>query len=178
LLGTLTVPASTVKHDSTKYPDKEQLAARRANSTAMCLLRFSFTDKVSQSALYNAKTTHLPLGSASKVWKNLYKLYYPVNFNKMNYLKMKFVRSTLYKDDRNPDEWFAEFYSIRQRLEDDDNLYQYGDSVMLYQIIYNTKIAAYQMQLTISKDQINTEAIRLKANRTYNREDTLEYVQA
>jgi hypothetical protein len=66
LLGTLTVPASTDKLDSTKDAAKEKLAARRANSTAMCFLRISLTDKVSQSAFYNSKTTDIPLGSADK----------------------------------------------------------------------------------------------------------------
>jgi hypothetical protein len=51
LPGTLTVPASADKLDATKDADKELLAARRANSTAICLLRISLTDKVSQSAL-------------------------------------------------------------------------------------------------------------------------------
>jgi hypothetical protein len=54
LLGALKVPESTEKLDSTKDPDKDELAARSANSTAMCLLRISLTDKVSQSALYNS----------------------------------------------------------------------------------------------------------------------------
>jgi hypothetical protein len=62
----------------------------------------------------------------------------------MNELKKKFARSTLYKYNTNPDEWFAELYSICQRLEDDYKLGQYGDTVMLDQIIYNTKPAAYQ----------------------------------
>jgi hypothetical protein len=112
LPGTLKGPASTDVLDSTKDADKEKLAARRVKSTAMCLLRISLIDKVSQSALCNSKTTDLPLGSAAKAWKNLYKLYYRVNVNKMNELKKEFVRSTLYKDDTNPDEWFAELYSL------------------------------------------------------------------
>jgi hypothetical protein len=74
LLGTLKVPASPHKLDATKDADKEMLAARRANSTAMCLLRISLTDKVSQSSLYNSKTSALPLGSDAKAWKNFYKL--------------------------------------------------------------------------------------------------------
>jgi hypothetical protein len=102
LLGSITVPASTEKLDSTKDADKEKLAGRHAKRTAMCLLRISLTDKVSLSALYNSKTTDLPLGSAAKAWKNLYKLYYPVNVNKMNELKKGFARSTLYRDDMNP----------------------------------------------------------------------------
>jgi hypothetical protein len=49
---------------------------------------------------------------------------------------------------------------------------------MLDQIIYNTKPAAYKMQLAIIKDQIITEDIRLKAEISYIRKVTLDYVQA
>jgi hypothetical protein len=45
----------------------------------------------------------------------------------MNKLKGEFVRSTLYKDDMNPDEWFADLYSLRQRLTDDYKLTTFGD---------------------------------------------------
>jgi hypothetical protein len=96
----------------------------------------------------------------------------------MNELKKDFARSTLYKDDKNPDEWIAELYSIRQRLEDDYSLDKYGDEEMLDQIIYKTKAPAYQMQITILKYQINTESIRLKADNTYVKEVTLDYFQA
>jgi hypothetical protein len=113
--------------DSTKKADKEKLFARLANSTAMCLLRISLTDKDSQSALYCSKTTDLSLGSAAKAWKNFYKIYYPDHVDKINELKKEFARSTLYKDDINPDEWFAELYYICQRLEDDYKLDQYGN---------------------------------------------------
>jgi hypothetical protein len=51
----------------------------------------------------------------------------------------------------NLEEWFAELYSIRQRLEDEYSRDQYGDLVMLDQIIYNTKAPGYLMQLTILK---------------------------
>jgi hypothetical protein len=96
----------------------------------------------------------------------------------MKELKKDFARSTLYKDDKNPDEWFAELYSIRQRLEDDYKLDKYVDAEMLDQIIYNTNAPAYQMQVTILKDQINAESIRLKNDTTYVKEVTLDYVQA
>jgi hypothetical protein len=98
------VPASTDVLDPTKADEKELLVSRRANSTAMCLLRISLTDKTSQSALYNSKTKEFPLGSTAKAWTNLYTLYYPVNVNKMNKLKKDFSRSALYNDDKNPDE--------------------------------------------------------------------------
>jgi hypothetical protein len=178
LIGTLTVPASTDVLDPTNADEKKLLLARRANSTAMCFLRISLTEKISQSALYNSKTKELPLGCAKKAWNNLYTLYYPINFNKMNELKKDFARSTLYMDDKNPDEWFAELYSIRQRLEDDCDLDKYGDEEFLDQIFYNTKSPAYQMQVTILKDQINTESISLKNDTSYVKEVTLNYVQA
>jgi hypothetical protein len=94
------------------------------------------TDKISQSALYNSKTTELPGRSAQKVWENLHKLFYPINLNKMNELKSEFVRSTLYKDDMNPDEWYANLYSLRQRLTDDYKLTTFEE--MMNQNIYNT----------------------------------------
>jgi hypothetical protein len=72
----------------------------------------------------------------------------------------------------------AELYSIRQRLEDDYDLDKYGDEEMLDQINYNTKAPVYQMQVTILKDQINTESIHLKNDTSYVKEVTLEYVQA
>jgi hypothetical protein len=71
----------------------------------------------------------------------------------------EFARSTLYKDDTYPDEWFAEMFSIRQRLEDDYKLDQYGDTVMIDQIIYNTKPAAYQMALAINKIRSTLEPV-------------------
>jgi hypothetical protein len=104
LLGTLAVPPVTLLNLDANDPlDKILLSARKANSTAICLLRISLTDKISQSALYNSKTTELPGGSAQKVWENLHKLFYLININKMNELKGEFVRNTLYKDDKNPD---------------------------------------------------------------------------
>jgi hypothetical protein len=95
----------------------------------------------------------------------------------MNELKKYFARSTLYKYDKNPDEWFAEQNSLRQRLEDDYKLDNYGDAEMLDQVIYNTKAPAYQMQVTILKDQTNTESIRLKNDTNCVKEVTLNYVQ-
>jgi hypothetical protein len=71
LLGTLAVPPVTIINLDPNDPlDKILLAAGKANSTVMCLLRISLTDKISQSAMYNSKTTDLPGGSAQKSWDN------------------------------------------------------------------------------------------------------------
>jgi hypothetical protein len=59
LLGNLIVPAASMALDPTTAAHKKLLDARKANSTAMCLLRISLSDKISQSALYNSKTTDL-----------------------------------------------------------------------------------------------------------------------
>jgi hypothetical protein len=57
----------------------------------------------------------------------------------MNKLKGGIVSSTLYKDDMNPDEWFSDLYSLRQRLTDDYKLTTFGDEEIMNKIIYNTK---------------------------------------
>jgi hypothetical protein len=85
--------------------------------------------------LYNSKTKELPGGPAEQAWDNLHRLFYPININNMNELKGEFVRSTLYSDDMNPDEWFADLYSLRQRQNDDYKLTAFGDEEMMNQII-------------------------------------------
>jgi hypothetical protein len=44
LLGNLIVPAASIDLDPTTAAHKKILAARKANSSAMCLLRISLTD--------------------------------------------------------------------------------------------------------------------------------------
>jgi hypothetical protein len=177
LLGKLVVPAASMALDSTTAAHKKLLDARKADSTAMCLLRILLTDKISQSALYNSNTTELPGGSAEKAWDNLHKLFYHININKMNELKGEIVISTLYKDDINPDEWFADLYSLSQRLTDDYKLTTFGDEEMMNQIIYNTKPQYYQMQLTVIKDRLAMEVICFENDNNYVKEVTLESVQ-
>jgi hypothetical protein len=73
----------------------------------------------------------------------------------------------------NPDEWFADLYSLRQRLTDDYKLTTFGDEEMMNQIIYNTKPQANQMQLTVIKNQLAMEAIRFEKDNNYVKEVTL-----
>jgi hypothetical protein len=61
----------------------------------------------------------------------------------------------------NPEEWFAVIYSLLQRLSKDYNLTSFGDEEMMNQVIYNTKPQAYQLKLTVIKDQLAINAIRL-----------------
>jgi hypothetical protein len=164
----LTVPPIQINTlDPIDPLDSILVAARKANSTAMCLLCNSLTYKISQSALYNSKTTELPVGSAQKDQENLHKLLYPININKVNELKGEFVRSTLYKNDMTPDEWFADLNSSRQRSTDDDKLTTVGDDEMMNKIIFNTKPQGYQMYLTVIKYQLAIEAICFDIDGTY-----------
>jgi hypothetical protein len=66
LLVTITVPpASAVLSDAD--PDEHKLLqVRRANSTAMALLRISLTDDISVDQIYTSRTPELPQGSARK----------------------------------------------------------------------------------------------------------------
>jgi hypothetical protein len=98
-------------------------------------------------------------------------------YNSTGDLKGQFVRSTVYKDDLNPDKWFADIYSLPQWLTDDYKLTTFGDEEMMNQCIYNTKTQAYQIQLTVIKDQWAMEAIRFENAKNYDKEVTLESVQ-
>jgi hypothetical protein len=89
------------------------------------------SDKVSQLALYNGRTTDLPFGDAAKVWKSLFKLFHSKNINKMNELQGEFVRSTLTNAETNPAEWFPELFFIRRRLEVDYKWTTFGDVEMM-----------------------------------------------
>jgi hypothetical protein len=99
------------------------------NDTAMCLFNLFLIDKVSQMALYIGVTTELPDGDAAKVWPNMFKVFHAKNINEMNEFKREFVKSKLYSDSTNPDEWFAELCFIRRRLEGDYKCTTFGDVV-------------------------------------------------
>jgi hypothetical protein len=82
------------------------------------------------------------------------------------------VKSTLYSVETNPDEWFAELLFIRRRLEEDNKCNTFGEVEMINQIVYNTKPAACQMQLTV----IKKEAARKKKDSHSECEVTLDSV--
>jgi len=156
LLGTITVPpASDVLSDSIPAAHK-LLQGRRANSTAMVLLRISLTDDISVDQIYTSRTPELPQGSARKLWLNLHKMFYPVSTEKMHELKNEFTMCTLTRDDHNPAIWFAQLNKIRQKLIDDYKLTTYEDTDVLQHIMYNTKPFMYQIILGINKAMLQT----------------------
>jgi hypothetical protein len=128
--------------EETKDAEKKFLLTIKMNSTAMCFL----CDKVSQLAFYNGRTTDLPSGDATKVWKIYF--FHSKNVKTMNELKGEFVRSTLNNAETNPDERFAGLFFIRCYLKEDNKCNSFGDVEMMNKIIYITQPAAYQMQLT------------------------------
>jgi hypothetical protein len=84
--------------------------------------------------------------------------------------------STLYAAETNPDEWFAELYFICRRLPAAYKCNTFDDVKMMNLIIYNTIPAAYQMLLTVIKDQLSNEDARFLKDAAYVREVTLESV--
>jgi hypothetical protein len=90
-------------------------------------------------------------------------------------LKTEFVKRTIYSAETNPDEQFAELYFIPWRLEENYKCTTFGDVEIINQIFCNTKPAAYQMQLTVIKDQlmqytriVQSEISQIKAIRKNN----------
>jgi hypothetical protein len=179
IIRTVELPKSTEILHETHDADKKLLLARKDVRHYHCLFNLSLTDKVSQMALYNGKTTELPVGEAANVWKNIFK-HFNANkinkINKINELKGEFVKNTIYSAETNPYEWFEELYFIFWRLEDGFKCNTFGDIEMMTQSINNTKPAAYQMQLTLIKDQLNREVARFLKEANYVREVTLETV--
>jgi Mor family transcriptional regulator len=105
--------------DETQDADKKLLLASNMNSTAMCCLSLSLTDKVSQMVLYNGRTIYLTSKEAATFWRKLIKLFQSKNGNKMNELKGEFVKRTLSNEKTNPVEWFADLMFIHSCLEED-----------------------------------------------------------
>jgi hypothetical protein len=102
LLGSIKAPpASAVLSDAD--PDElKLLMERRANSTAVVLLRISLTKEISVGQLYICKTPERPSGSARKAWLNLHKMFHPVRKERMHELKNEFIMCIIHRDDTNP----------------------------------------------------------------------------
>jgi hypothetical protein len=177
LLGTITVPpASAVLSDAD--PDAHKLLqGRRANSTAMDLLRISLTDDIRVDQIYTSRIPELPQGSARKVWLNLHKMFYPVRTEKMHELKNEFTMCTLTRENTNPAIRFAQLDKICQVLIDAYKLTTYEYTDVLQHSMYNTKPFMYQIILGINKDRFAPEIKRHAADNSFQFTVTLESVQ-
>jgi hypothetical protein len=152
LTGDTAIPAITEVLDPTT--DKEKLTARKANDTAYSMLTMAVTDPVSFGAVFNAHTPALPDGNSHLAWTNLEKIFKSTNQAKRHELEQEFNSSTLNRDDKNPDEWFAELESIRLQLLMDFKI-DYDDDKLVSHILYNIKAKGYDTTIAIIKRDIN-----------------------
>jgi hypothetical protein len=89
----------------------------KKNNQAYSMLNMCIKDSVSFGAVYNAITTELPDGDAYKAWENLKTIFKPVSSARRHELEQAFNQSSLDKESKNPDEWFAELEKIRLQLK-------------------------------------------------------------
>jgi hypothetical protein len=66
------VPAERTASDATDPAEKQLLLAKKMNSTAVCLLRLSLTDKIRQTDLYNRRTEMLMTQMLGDIGPNLF----------------------------------------------------------------------------------------------------------
>ncbi|TAF30165.1 MAG: hypothetical protein EAZ68_23195, partial [Oscillatoriales cyanobacterium] len=175
LLGKIAVPPASMKLDLDSIKDednindksqdtnedearsfkletiKEQIRARDMNKLAMVLLNLSMSDGVSVGAIYNANTTALPDGDANLAWENLSDIYKPKSSAKRYDLEQEFNKCVLWKEDKNPDEWFSELERIRLQLRMDFDIHMYDDEKLISHILYNTKPRLYDTIITVLK---------------------------
>jgi Reverse transcriptase (RNA-dependent DNA polymerase) len=124
------------------------------NAQAYSTLSLCVRDHVSFLAIYNARTTELPDGCALKAWQNLQDIFKPVSSAKKHEIEQAFNKSSLDKEQKNPDEWFAELerYRLQLKLDFDTTI---SDNQMISQIVYNCHPQPYKMAITILKRDLN-----------------------
>ena len=84
-------------------------------------------------------TFSTPLFIASKALANLDKIYKSKSSAKKHELEQKFNECKLIRDEKNPDEFFAELDKIRLQLQIDYNLTTYDDEKVKSHILYYIK---------------------------------------
>ena len=149
LMGTESPPASNYLS-----PDADQKRISKANDVAYSMLNIAVKDDVSFGAIYTATTDELPDGDAHKAWENLKQIFKPVSNANKHELEQSFNQCCLIKDDKNPDEWFAELERIRLQLKL-DHKENYTDEKMISQIVYNLVPNMYKMTITLLKRDLN-----------------------
>ena len=138
-----------------KGTDDKEILARHANAIAYSMLNMAVSDSVSFGAVYNAQSTDLPDGDAAKALANLDKIFKSKSSAKKHELEQKFNDCKLIRDDKNPDEFFAELDKIRLQLQIDYNLNTYDDEKVKSHILYNIKPRMYETVLHVIKRDID-----------------------
>jgi hypothetical protein len=111
-------------------------------------------DTVGFNAINNAKNDAFPKGDAYQAWVNLETIYKPKSSAKKHELEQLFNKSSLDKEHKSPDEWFAELEKIRLQLKIDLKT-EITDDRMISQILYNTNPHQYKTTIALIKRDID-----------------------
>jgi hypothetical protein len=111
-------------------------------------------DEVGFNAIHNARNEDFPKGDAYQAWLNLETIYKPKSSAKKHELEQSFNKSSLDKEHKNPDEWFAELEKIRLQLKIDFKT-EISDDRMISQILYNTNPHQYKTTIALIKRDID-----------------------
>ena len=130
---------------------------KKKNDMAYSFLHLCVKDPVSFGAIYNAMTDELPDGDAHQAWENLMTIFKPVSSAQKHELEQAFNQSSLLKEQKNPDEWFAELEKIRLQLKLDFKT-TIDDDQMISQIIYNLHPPQYKTTIALIKRDLNKGA--------------------
>ena len=131
-----------IQKDAENYLTEEEITSNKSfhtlNNLAYTMLMMCVKEDVGFGAVDNARTPELPDGDAYKAWLNLETIFKPKSSAKKHELEQTFNKSSLDKEQKNPDEWFAELEKIRLQLKLDFET-EITDDQMISQIIYVRK---------------------------------------
>jgi hypothetical protein len=99
--------------------DDIKIKLRKANDKAYSMLTMSVKDPVSFGVVHNAITNKQPDGYAAQALKNLDTIFKIKSMATKHDLEQQFNNNRLVKDDKNPNEWFAELDKIQLLLQMD-----------------------------------------------------------
>ena len=153
LMGTTSVPNANVT--LTKGIDDAEIKIRHLNAVAYSMLNMAVSDPVSFGAVYNAQTLELPDGDAAQAIENLDKIFKSKSSAKKHELEQSFHDCKLTKEEKNPDEFFAELDKIRLQLQIDYDLKTYDDETVKAHILYNVKPRIYETVMHVIKRDID-----------------------
>ena len=153
LLGKTKVPDASMT--LVKGTDDPEILSRHSNAVAYSMLNMAVSDSVSFGAVYNAQTKELPDGDAAKALANLDKIYKSKSSAKKNELEQNFNDCKLLKEEKSPDEYFADLDKIRLQLQIDYDLKTYDDEKVKSHILYNVKPRIYDTVIHVIKRDID-----------------------
>ena len=153
LLGLTKVPDAN--KTLLKGTDDDEILTRHSNAVAYSMLNMAVSDAVSFGAVYNAQTKELPDGDAAKALTNLDKIYKSKSSAKKNELEQNFNDCKLIKEEKSPDEYFADLDKIRLQLQIDYDLTTYDDEKVKSHILYNVKPRIYETVIHVVKRDID-----------------------